>query len=62
MKKNFKDYIDLMNKYVLLKATTVLLILAILLSFLKFINKVVKAVDYFTNEIVYNKEIETINN
>lgn len=62
MKKNFKDYIDLMNKYVLLKAATVLLILAILLSFLKFINKVVKAVDYFTNEIVYNKEIETINN
>lgn len=62
MKKNFKDYIDLMNKYVLVKATTVLLILAILLSFLKFINKVVKAVDYFTNEIVYNKEIETINN
>lgn len=62
MKKNFKDYIDLMNKYVLLKAATVLLILAILLSFLKFINKVVNAVDYFTNEIVYNKEIETINN
>ncbi len=62
MKKNFKDYIDLMNKYVLLKAATVLLILAILLSFLKFINKVVKAVDYFTNETVYNKEIETINN
>lgn len=62
MKKNFKDYIDLMNKYVLLKAATVLLILAILLSFLKFINKVVNTVDYFTNEIVYNKEIETINN
>ena len=62
MKKNFKDYIDLMNKYVLLKAATVLLILAILLSYLKFINKVVNAVDYFTNEIVYNKEIETINN
>lgn len=62
MKKFLNYYIDLINKHVLLKAATVLFILAILLSFFKFINKMVKTVDYFANETIYNKEKETIDN
>lgn len=61
MKKFLKYYIDLMNKNVLLKAATVLLILAFTLSVLKFINKTIKTIDYFTNEFTYNQK-ETIHN
>lgn len=56
MKKLIKKYIYLMNKYVLIKAVTVLLILMLSLQILKFINRCVKTEETISNEIVYNEE------